>query len=76
MKWIPVSERLPELSEREEYGNWVLVYNGHHIGVGKLLDWADGGDPEWLNECGQPIEASEGCEVIHWMPLPDPPEEQ
>ncbi len=68
-QWIPVGERLPEVSCRGEYGSWVLVNNGHHTGISKLVDWEDGENPEWEDECGEPITPP----LTHWMPLPLPP---
>lgn len=61
VKWIPVSERLPE------YGRPVLLYfnrNNHNsMGVGDY--YHDGDTLIWR-----------GCGFIptHWMPLPEPPE--
>jgi hypothetical protein len=47
---------------------FLLVYNGHHIGVG----WGRNGDEgiEWWGEDGEPIEPA----PTHWMPLPEAPQ--
>ena len=59
VRWIPVTERLPE-----EYV-CVLVLSGRFVSVWSLLDdfWED--DYGFFHDM---------CEVSHWMPLPDPPE--
>ena len=61
MKWIPVTERLPEDGEEAlcitKWGQrWVAVWNeiGDHL-------WTDG-----ENWCSNSF-------VTHWMPLPEPP---
>ena len=61
-KWIPVSERLPNLYEtvivcdvREQYvGAWMYYGNGDWLHDDKLFDTED---------------------ITHWMPLPEPPKE-
>ena len=61
-RWIPVSERLPEIDK--EYGDVdVLVYTDEGIIEATTYDKDDG----W----GLWVEAGE---VTHWMPLPAPPE--
>lgn len=60
-RWIPVSERLPEVDK--EYGDVdVLVYTDEGIIEATTYDKDDG----W----GLWVEAGE---VTHWMPLPEPP---
>lgn len=59
-KWIPVSERLPEESER------VIGWRPGLARVGEVWRNASG---EWL--CGD-CEPAGG--ITHWMPLPEPPE--
>ncbi len=72
-QWIPVGERLPEVSCRGEYGNWVLVNNGFHTGAAKLVGWEDGENPEWEDVgWGEQITPP----PTHWMPLPLPPKQE
>ena len=67
MKWIPVTERLPE--ENDD----VLCYRGNHIGV--LMDvYTYKGDNKWEDSYGYwNYTDIEG--ITHWMPLPQPPKE-
>ena len=63
-EWIPVTERLPK-DERQ-----VLVYYGfgdfrvRYYGI--LSYYCCDPNPKWQRE-------SEGLNVTHWMPLPQPP---
>ena len=81
MKWIPVTERLPEISALDkEWSKTVLfrttqgyIFSGYRC-VGRPQksfyddDWTP---PYWLNE-SEELEF-EDDEVTHWMPLPEPP---
>lgn len=68
MKWIPVTERLPENTEKvlalskSRFGNgylsWLVRYNPD---AGTFYDY----DSEWGN-----IKIHN---ITHWMPLPSPP---
>lgn len=66
--WIPVSERLPELTEGTEcfkQSKYCLV----------TLKWWDGDMTEsvgWYNQSGVWNEDSKNCKVVAWMPLPAP----
>lgn len=64
MKWIPVTERLPEMHTK------VLccgIRGGRFIA--ELTTWGKG-NLIWDKRNGR------GCpEVTHWMPLPEPPKE-
>jgi hypothetical protein len=57
MRWIPVSEGLPD--------SWAIVVIGGH--VQRIMARFDGDDWEWSDLSGDhaPKEA-----VTHWMPLP------
>jgi len=68
-RWIPVSERLPEVS-----GDYVVYRGGAY--PSEIAYWNFQGDDNpsgWL-EWGKYIWA--GKPVTHWMPLPQPPEVQ
>ena len=76
--WIPVSERLPEIEEKDCHGNitfskTVLTsqkYGNGFIHIGKDQYTTNNGGG-WLSEV--PFDdPDECCEVIAWMPLPKP----
>lgn len=73
-KWIPCSERLPELREP------VLTFDGRCICVERRIEWVD--TPEGLFDGEWWIDGYDGDEydpiglrdgtAIAWMPLPEP----
>lgn len=64
-KWIPVTERLPEINAE------VLCYRGNHIGA--LMDaYTYMGDYKWQDTYGF-WNYTEDEGITHWMPLPEPP---
>jgi hypothetical protein len=65
MRWIPVSERLPD---RTMPPRDVLVY--HDLGCGMFIDraWYSYDKKRWCSVLGMKLK------VTHWMPLPEPPE--
>lgn len=78
MKWISVKDGLPK------HGQIVLVNLGHlYIISAKFADKEQSGyldrhsgEPKcmwWRNNDGTAFTVS--CNPIHWMPLPEPPEE-
>ena len=80
--WIPVSERLPEICEKDCHGDIAFsktviatqIYgNGYvYVGIDKYTTNNGGG---WLSEV--PFDnPDECCKVIAWMPLPKPYEPQ
>lgn len=73
-RWIPVTERLPEANEFEEVGGMSKVV----LGIAKN----DSGF-SLFNPClcvylsdGRWIFRGKPVTVTHWMPLPEPPEEE
>lgn len=58
-RWIPVTERLPEIRKV------VLITDGIDVGTG----WMNQG---WWNTSFADIQRDA---VTHWMPLPEPPKE-
>ena len=60
-RWIPVSERLPEV------GEYALAFDGSEIDVLKYIGLADGWLDRWRDRHGTFWLCS------HWMPLPEPP---
>lgn len=70
-RWIPVTERLPEdefevLAKTEYGGQVVAIYDSEH------KEWQNWSDEyrEYYGFCGYM------GKVTHWMPLPEPPEEE
>lgn len=76
-KWIPVSERMPEMGEHQCY---VLAadFKNHYwpnipnTQVGVYGDWFGDGNPAWDDGDGEDMHLKE---VTHWMPLPAAPQE-
>lgn len=75
--WIPVSERMPEMGEKQRYvlaadfknNYWPNIPNTQ---VGVYGDWFDDGNPTWDDGDGEDLHLKE---VTHWMPLPAAPRE-
>ena len=67
-RWIPVSERLPEVDKRVEiFGGFEqTTHIGHYREHAKQWDSEDGG--YWHGK-------NFGL-ITHWRPLPEPPEER
>ena len=65
-RWIPVSERLPQIGVR------VLFYNNFIKNVHK--GWFSG--DEWVSEIGVFYNGDKLKRITHWMPLPKFPEVQ
>ena len=64
MKWIPVSERLPEI-----IGYYLTHDKNYSLSTAVRLWNPD----EFLVNCG--FDTKHGYVISHWMPLPDPPKE-
>jgi hypothetical protein len=63
--WISVKDRLPD---RSDY-YWAWIVRGEPWGDELFFDAGRG---RWLHEeCGHEVSS-----VSHWMPLPDPPEDE
>jgi hypothetical protein len=60
-RWIPVSERLPD--EDTECLVWVTYNGSGHVDQSAYCNYGFDVAQPWL-------------EVTHWMPLPEPPQEQ
>ena len=65
-RWIPVSERLPEIGVR------VLFYNNFIKNIHK--GWYSG--DEWVSDIGIFYNGDKLKRITHWMPLPKFPEVQ
>jgi len=65
-RWIPVSERLPEIGVR------VLFYNNFIKNIHK--GWYSG--DEWTSDIGIFYNGDKLKRITHWMPLPSAPESE
>ena len=65
LSWVSVDSNPPEQDK------WMLLFNGHWIGVGKYDKCEDEefSTPEWQDETHEYIHPI----PTHWMPLPAPP---
>lgn len=74
-RWIPCSERLPETDGPYLVVNkatgWIGVYNFSRV---KNFPYFGPQENAWwrLDDDWYP----QSCNVTHWMPLPEPPEEE
>ena len=68
-KWIPVTEQLPE----HEYGESTSVLTVDLYGVMRVM-YFDGGN--WCWPSGEALTTMRVAPITHWMPLPQPPEEE
>ena len=65
-KWIPVSERLPEY-----FGTFIVAIFENDPDNTTYTDCAD---YDYFSKIWRPIGYfAKGCEITHWMPLPEPP---
>ena len=71
VKWIPVTERLPE-----EYKNVLCYYEYFRFGefncMFRTIDRGYYGNGIWGGEAGQGLKNK----VLAWMPLPEPPKDK
>ncbi len=75
--WISCSERMPEMGERQCYLLAADFKNNYppnipNTQVGVYGDWFNDGKPTWDDGDGEDLYLKE---VTHWMPLPEPPEQ-
>jgi len=72
-RWIPVTERLPEIDEKHHCSKDVLVYiDGGYMAFSSLEESIFG--QTWF-ECERHPDVEEVV-VTHWMPLSEPPKEE
>ena len=74
--WIQVSERMPEMGEKQRYVLAADFKNNYcpnipNTQVGVYGDWFDDGNPTWDDGDGEDLHLKE---VTHWMPLPAGPQ--
>lgn len=68
MQWIPVGERLPEPG-KEVLAHWRVLSGENVIDFAYQMDGSMGEDWRFKNWVAPPDV------VTHWMPMPEPPEE-
>lgn len=76
--WISCSERMPEMGERQCYVLAADFKNNYppsipNTQVGVYGDWFNDGKPTWDDGGGEDLYLKE---VTHWMPLPEPPQQE
>lgn len=74
-RWIPCSERLPEIEHKVSDD----LYKGHYLtfnksGAVQVLSWCDGFNC-YRDFNGKPCKDHEIKGILAWMPLPKPFEE-
>jgi hypothetical protein len=68
-KWIPVSERLPNINQSA-----LVYFDSGNMAVGFWYD-VDFGQPLWETWTDDGWTTCADCAPTHWMPLPEPPKE-
>lgn len=73
-RWIPVTERLPDNAEHD----WVLaqvVESNGYMHLPRVMEYRQTKN-DWFEETYVWLSQHNGMfRVTHWMPLPEPPEE-
>ena len=73
-KWVPVTEKLPEIDEKHHCSKDVLVYlDGGYMAFSALEENIFG--QTWF-DCERYPNVEEEMKVTHWMSLPEPPKEK
>jgi hypothetical protein len=74
VKWIPVTERLPDNKEHD----WVLaqvVEDNGFMHIPKVMEYRQQRN-DWFEETYGWLSEHNGAFIVtHWMPLPEPPKE-
>lgn len=73
MKWISVEDQLPEVSHDYEYSDIVMVCDDSQIGLARRFDYNKEGSWSECYYIGTDVNYNR---ITHWMPLPEPPEEE
>lgn len=72
MKWIPVTEKLPETEKWPNWGEYLTCDKDGYISV---THWADGWSCSMMRD-GSIYRKHEYNDVVAWMPLPKPYKEE
>ena len=77
MKWVKVSDKLPQRKESELYSDRVLLFgnypDGNIILIGRYSDYFE--NTVWIDdEFGDDVFMMNEIVITHWMPLPEGPE--
>ncbi len=70
-EWISVENRLPERQQNIlAYGERSLIWSGTRLGTYQVEFSQDDDGDYWISGGNRTLK-----NVTHWMPLPDPPED-
>lgn len=77
-RWIPVTERLPDIGTYIVAGKMKYSFEEnyeHFVDVASYGFWDDGKEESWLT-FNDWYEGQQEYEITHWMLLPEPPKEE